>query len=99
MNIYFRIEYIHKDTVVALSIRNSRTEALARELARQAGESITDAITHALEDRLARVTGRRTEQDLAAELLEIAARCRGLPDLDRRSAEAILGYDGVGAVG
>jgi antitoxin VapB len=86
-------------STMALSIRNSRTEALARELARQAGESITDAITRALEDRLARIRNRRVEQDLAAQLMEIAARCREMPDLDSRSAEEILGYDADGAVG
>ena len=38
-------------------------------------------------------------EDLAQELMDIAARCSRLPDLDRRTADEILGYDQNGAVG
>jgi antitoxin VapB len=84
---------------MALSIRNSKAEALAREAAREGGETITDAIIHALEDRVAKYRGRRTEQDLAQQIMDIAARCSSLPNLDHRTAEEILGYDQNGAVG
>jgi len=43
-----------------LSIRNKKTEALARLVAKTTGESLTDAIQHALEDRLVRLQGKRT---------------------------------------
>jgi antitoxin VapB len=84
---------------MALSIRNKKAETLAREAAREGGETITDAIIHALEERLARYRGRRTEQDLTEQILDIAKRCNALPDLDRRAAEEILGYDENGTVG
>jgi len=84
---------------MALSIRNKKAETLAREAAREGGETITDAIIHALEERLARYKGRRTEQDLTEQILDIAKRCNALPDLDRRAAEEILGYDENGTVG
>ena len=40
---------------MALSIRNPRAEKLAREVAAESKESLTQAIIHALEDRLERL--------------------------------------------
>ena len=77
---------------MALSIRNEETEKLAREVARETGESITEAIHVALEERLLRLSGRRVVPDLAAEILRIGARCAALPDRDTRSPDEILGY-------
>ena len=81
---------------MALSIRNPRAEKLARELAAESGETITQAITHALEERLERLRGRSTATDLMAEILRISKRCSAIPDQDQRSADEILGYDSVG---
>jgi antitoxin VapB len=82
---------------MALSIKNSDAERLAREVARETGETITQAILHSLEERLMRLSGRRIAGDLAREILRIGARCAALPDLDTRSAGEILGYDSDGA--
>jgi antitoxin VapB len=84
---------------MALSIRNKKTEELARQVAKTTGESLTKAIQHALEDRLARLREKRTQQDLAEQILAIARRCSGLPDLDTRAADEILGYLQDGTVG
>ena len=81
---------------MALSIRNSKAEKLAREVASESGENITQAIIHALEDRLQRLRGQRTTSDLAEEILKIAGRCSSLPDLDPRTPDEILGYDRQG---
>jgi antitoxin VapB len=81
---------------MALSIRNPKTEKLARELAAQSGESITKAINQALEERLERLRGRSTAPDLVEEMLKISKRCSAIPDRDQRSADEILGYDSVG---
>ena len=81
---------------MALSIRNQRAEELAREVAAQTGETMTDAVIHALEDRLQRLSGRRVAPDQAEEILAVSDRCRVLPDLDVRSADEILGYDDAG---
>lgn len=80
-----------------LSIRNKDTERLAREVAHETGESITEAIRSSLEERLLRLSGRRVAPDLVTEILRIGGRCAALPDVDRRSPEEILGYgpDGV----
>ena len=78
---------------MALNIRNPEAERLAAELARQTGESKTEAVRKALQDRLIRVRRERTRRRLADELEEIAEHCASLPMLDGRSADEILGYD------
>ena len=81
---------------MALSIRNSKTEKLAREVAAESGETITQAITRALEERLERIRGRSTATDLVEEILKISKRCSAIPDRDQRSSNEILGYDSAG---
>jgi antitoxin VapB len=96
-NIFFFIFYIQQPGgKMALSIRNPKTEKLARELAAESGETITQAITHALEERLERLRGRSTTPDLVEEILRISQRCSAIPNQDKRSADEILGYDSVG---
>ena len=73
-----------------LSIRNAKTEKLARELAAESGENITQAITCALEERLQRLRGRSTAIDLTEEIMKISKRCSEIPDQDQRSAAEIL---------
>ena len=81
---------------MALSIRNSKTEKLARELAAESGENITQAITRALEERLQRLRGRSAAIDLAEEIMKISKRCSKIPDQDQRSPDEILGYGPTG---
>ena len=78
---------------MALSIRNSRAEQLAREVATISGENLTQAIIHALEERLQRLRSRRTTANVVEEIMAISQRCRSLPDIDQRSPEEILGYN------
>lgn len=84
---------------MALSIRNRETERLARAVAREAGETITAAIQHSLEERLQRLGARRLARDLVKDIGAIGRRCAALPDLDSRTAEQILGYDDAGTTG
>jgi antitoxin VapB len=81
---------------MALSIRNERAEKLAREVAAESGETMTQAIIRALEERLERLRGRRRLTDTAREILKISERCSALPDMDPRSPDDILGYDSNG---
>ena len=78
---------------MAMSIKNAETERLARQLARETGESLTEAIQRALQDRLERVKKQRQRKILMERVTEILNRVRALPDLDSRSADEILGYD------
>ncbi len=72
---------------MALSIRNPRAEKLAREVAAESGESITEAIIHSLEERLMRLKGRRSSTEIADEIMKISLRCRALPEKDQRGAD------------
>ncbi len=82
---------------MALSIKNPKAEILAAEVAEKTGETRTQAVIVALEERLERLSGRRTVPDTLAAIMEISQRCSALEDLDNREADAILGYDGRGA--
>lgn len=82
-----------------LSIRNPRAEQLAREVAAENNESLTQAVILALEERLQRLRGRHVSADLATEIMEVSRRCGQLPDHDTRPADEILGYDGRGVPG
>jgi antitoxin VapB len=79
-----------------LSIKNPRAEQLAREVAALSKENLTQAIIHALEERLERLRGRRTSVDIAEEIMKISRRCSSLPDQDTRTADEILGYNQIG---
>ena len=81
---------------MALSIRNPKAERLARELAAESGENMTQSITKALEERLERVRGRRRATDLAEGIMKISKRCSVIPDQDQRLPDEILGYDRKG---
>ena len=76
-----------------LNIKHPEADALARALARQTGQTITEAVACALREQLRRVTGRGSYPSLSQELLAIGKRCASLPDYDTRSPEEILGFD------
>ena len=81
---------------MALNIRNAEAERLAARVVTLTGETKTAAVTQALRERLERlerVSGRRR---LADDLDVIAKHMAGLPVLDPRSADEILGYDDNG---
>lgn len=81
---------------MALNIKNSGTEALARELADKTGESLTEAVTIALRERLASLRQHRARPSLLAEIAQIQRFVREIPVRDKRSADAVLGYDKFG---
>lgn len=78
---------------MALNLRNPVAEKLASELARQTGETKTEAVIKALRDRLDRLRREKGNRPLIEELEEIALHCASLPVLDSRPADEILGYD------
>lgn len=75
-----------------LSIKNGEADRLARDLAALTGESLTDAVTSALRERLERQRRYRAA-GIARRLARLAEEVRGLPVLDDRPPDAILGYD------
>jgi antitoxin VapB len=81
---------------MALSIKHPDADSLARELARQTGESLTDAIINALRERLRREQGKPRGPRLGEEIRAIRQRCAALAVKDHRSADVILGFDSRG---
>jgi antitoxin VapB len=89
------IQIVYTGDAMTLSIRDRETDRLARELAVLTGETMTGAIRTSLEERLAREK-RRRDADIERRRQAINAiveRFAGLPVLDDRSPEEILGYD------
>ena len=87
--------------MMAFTIKDPETHALAHELAQITGESINQAVRTAICEQLRRVrTCQDTEQSgLAHDLDAIALRCAALPDLDSRAPDDIIGYDDRGLPG
>ncbi len=81
---------------MALNIKDSTADELARRLASATGESITTAVTVAVRERLERVQGAAPAALREQELMRIARQAAARPARDRRSAEEILGYDAHG---
>lgn len=85
---------------MALNIKATEADKLARELAALTGESITEAVTRALKERIERHKRlhdrpRRLARRLAID--EILKEARKLPALDPRTDDEILGLNDHGA--
>ena len=82
---------------MAISIKDPETGRLARALAAATGVTITDAIRSALRDRLER-EWRRGAPSVAVQIRHVQEHVAGLPVLDPRGANEIVGYgdDGDG---
>ena len=84
---------------MALNIKSAETDRLARELAALTGESITEAVTRALEMRLEEESRRRDHAKrllIRQKLREAQEAFVRAPILDDRSDEEIIGYDKFG---
>ena len=63
----------HLKIIMSLNIKDPETHELAAALARATGESMTKAVTLAIQERLERV--KRHRRPSGSELLAIGARC------------------------
>jgi antitoxin VapB len=61
---------------MSLNIKNERTHALVRELATLTGMSQTDAVTHAVEHRIAELRQRGAGEAKAERILRLAREFR-----------------------
>jgi len=78
---------------MALSIKHDEADRLARALARQTGETLTDAVVTALRERLDRIRRPRRAKRLQAEIRALQKRVSALRVADSRTADEIIGYD------
>jgi len=84
---------------MAMNIKNEEAYRLAQKLAAETGETLTEAVTVAVRERLQSLQRSNRRRDVVASVGEIQEFVRSLPDLDRRSAEEIVGYDEYGLPG
>jgi antitoxin VapB len=75
---------------MALSIKNDEADRLARELAEATGESLTDAVIVALQERLERA---RRHDGVGRRLARLVAEIATYPVLDARPVDEVLAYD------
>jgi antitoxin VapB len=80
---------------MALSIKSDEADRLARELAAETGETLTEAVEIALQQRLDREHAKHTVS-MRTRLARLAADVAALPVADDRSPEEIIGYDDAG---
>ena len=83
---------------MALSIKTEEADRLARELAAATHESLTEAVTIALRERLDRVHALR-RLDIAPRLERLTAEYSELPVADHRTPDELVGYDADGLPG
>jgi antitoxin VapB len=84
---------------MALNIKNEEAHRLASQLAAVTGTTMSEAVTTAVRETLARRTADPDVNALLAEVKELQRFLSDLPDRDRRSADEILGYDEFGLPG
>jgi antitoxin VapB len=80
---------------MALSIKSSEADRLARELAAETGETLTEAVEAALRERLDREHARHSAS-MSTRLERLAADVAGLRVADDRTPAEIIGYDEAG---
>ena len=79
---------------MALSLKDPEVDRLARQIAAETGESLTETVRKALEERLVHIRLRKGRPaNLAERLMEIGRHCAALPVLDPRTPDEIVGYD------
>lgn len=78
---------------MALSIKNSDVDQMARELSELTGESITEAIHQSLKERLERKIGRSRNKTFEEDIKRIQNRVSKIQRLDQRSDDEIIGYN------
>ena len=79
---------------MARSIKDPEADRLARELADVTGESLTEAVTNALRQRLQLLRGDdRTPAQFTADVMAIVDRYASRPVVDARTADESSGDD------
>jgi antitoxin VapB len=80
---------------MALSIKSDEADRLARQLASERGETLTEAVVTALRERLDREHARHSSS-IRRRLARLAADVATLPVADDRTPDEIVDYDDAG---
>jgi len=81
---------------MAVLIRAERVEQKIRELAARTGESLTEAVEKAVDDRLATTAPKRKGRVDREGLAKLLAEIDALPVVDPRSPDEIMDWDDSG---
>jgi len=87
--------YLFYTSSMALSIKSDEADRLARELAAETGETLTEAVVIALRERIEREHSRHAA-NMRARLARLAADVAVMRVADDRAPEQIIGYDDAG---
>ena len=82
---------------MAIGIRDSEVEKMARSPASRRGTTITNVVKEALIELKKEGTLGTGRVGFVGSVMEISRRCGRLQILDARSADEILGYEARGA--
>lgn len=77
---------------MALNVKSAEADRLARELAAIAHESLTEAVTIALRERLGRMRNQQ-QSEIVARLRRLSTWYAALPVQDSRTPDELIGYD------
>lgn len=81
---------------MGIFIKKAEVETKIRDLAARTGETITDAVEHAVDERLARTPARKGRID-RAKVAALLAEIDALPHINEHlSDDEIIGYDDIG---
>jgi antitoxin VapB len=80
---------------MALSIKSDAADRLARKLAAETGETLTEAVETALRERLDREHAKHAAS-MRMRLARLAADVAAMRVADNRTPEEIIGYDDAG---
>ncbi len=95
--IFIALRYI-RGADMGVIIKNPATEKKIRRLAKRTGETLTQAVERAVDERLARLPAPRRKGRIdRAKLAELLAYFNSLPVDDPRSPDEIIGYNEYGA--
>ena len=78
-----------------MNIKSDEADRLARQLATETGETLTEAVVTALRERLDRWHARR-QPTIKMRLERLAAEVASMPVADPRTPDEIVDYDEVG---
>jgi antitoxin VapB len=77
---------------MALNIKSDEADSLARALVEETGETITEAVTVALKERLERVK-RPKDERRKEELRALVAKMQGYKKIGDTPVDELLGYN------
>jgi len=80
---------------MALIIKSDEADRLARDLAAETGETLTEAVETALRERLDREHAKHVTR-MRVRLARLAADVAALRVADDRAPQKIIGYDDLG---